>query len=85
LNGATLDEVPFEGCDTVRTVPDMDGDELLDTDEAALGTRDLIPDTDGDGFKDGEEFLVLGTDALDPLDPTPTVDRDRRHRRMRRH
>jgi len=24
-----------------------------------------------DGFDDGEEVLVLGTDPLDPLDPTP--------------
>ncbi len=59
---------PFEGCDAVRTVPDMDGDGLLDTEEAAIGTDALNPDTDGDGFDDGEEVLVMGTD---PLDPTP--------------
>ena len=54
-----------------RTVPDMDGDGLLDTEEAAIGTDDLNPDTDGDGFDDGKEVLELGTDPLDPLDPTP--------------
>jgi hypothetical protein len=50
---------------------DMDGDALLDVEEAAIGTDALNPDTDGDGFDDGEEVLVLGTDPLDPLDPTP--------------
>jgi hypothetical protein len=39
--------------------------------EAAIGTDALNPDTDGDGFEDGEEVLELGTDPLDPLDPTP--------------
>jgi hypothetical protein len=50
----------------------MDGDDLLDVEEAAIGTNALNPDTDGDGFDDGEEVLVMGTDPLDPLDPTPT-------------
>jgi hypothetical protein len=49
----------------------MDGDALLDVEEAAIGTDALNPDTDGDGFDDGEEVLVMGTDPLDPLDPTP--------------
>jgi hypothetical protein len=49
----------------------MDGDELLDVEEAAIGTDALNPDTDGDGFEDGEEVLELGTDPLDPLDPEP--------------
>jgi hypothetical protein len=49
----------------------MDGDVLLDVDEAIIGTDALNRDTDGDGFEDGEEVLVLGTDPLDPLDPTP--------------
>jgi hypothetical protein len=52
----------------------MDGDALLDVEEAAIGTDALNPDTDGDGFDDGEEVLVMGTDPLDPLDPTPVPE-----------
>ena len=43
----------------------MDGDALLDVEEAAIGTNALNPDTDGDGASDGEE-ITAGTDPLDP-------------------
>jgi hypothetical protein len=56
----------------------MDGDKLLDVEEAALGTDALNPDTDGDGYEDGHEVLVMGTDPLNPLDPGSTPVRTRR-------
>ncbi|MHC4503983.1 MAG: hypothetical protein ACYTFI_11810 [Planctomycetota bacterium] len=58
----------------------MDGDGLLDVDEARLGTDALNPDTDGDGFGDGEEVLVMGTDPLKAHDPTRARRRPGRRR-----
>jgi hypothetical protein len=59
----------------------MDGDGLLDVDEAAVGTDPLNWDTDGDGFGDGEEVLVMQSDPLNPRDPKPVRKRPARRRR----
>ena len=83
IEGATQDGKPFNGCDAVRTVPDMDGDGLLDLEEATFGTNALDLDTDGDGFEDGEEVLMLGTDPLNAYDPAPVEKPKRRGRRRR--
>jgi len=81
--GETRDGKSFQERDSVRTAPDVDGDRLLDVDEASLGSNALNPDSDGDGFSDGEEVLVLQTDPLDASDPAP-VEKPRRPGRRRR-
>jgi len=85
VSGETNDHKPFRGCDVVRTVPDMDGDLLLDVEEDAIGTHPLRFDSDGDGYGDGDEVLLMATDPLDPLDPAPAPLPGRRgiHNRRR--
>jgi hypothetical protein len=58
-----LDNCPAVANDD-QADPD-DDDELLDTDEAMLGTNPFDPDSDGDGFTDGRE-VQRGTNPLDP-------------------
>ena len=45
---------------------DSDGDGLLDSQEAEIGTDPYNPDTDGDGLSDGEEVNLYRTDPLNP-------------------
>ena len=45
---------------------DSDGDGLVDSREAEIGTDPYDPDTDKDGLSDGEEVLTHNTDPLNP-------------------
>ncbi len=58
----------------MRTVPDMDAMQLLDVEEAAIGTDALNPIPTATVTKTATRYLVLGTDPLDPLDPTPVPE-----------
>ena len=51
--------------------PDIDGDGILNEDEATHGTDPNNPDTDGDGINDGQE-VANGSDPTDPCDPVDT-------------
>jgi hypothetical protein len=85
LSGTTRGGSPFRGCDSIRTVPDRDGDGLLDIDEVAIGTNALSADSDWDGFSDAEEVRVLLSDPLDYLDPDPgNIVRPKNRRKRRR-
>lgn len=47
---------------TAAVEGDSDGDGLVDTQEAVLGTDPNNRDTDGDGLSDGDEVLIYSTD-----------------------
>ena len=50
-----------DSCENVYV--DSDGDGLLDSDEAWIGTDPFNPDTDGDGLLDGQEAFCAYVDA----------------------
>ena len=51
---------------TAAVEGDRDADNLVDTQEALLGTDPNNPDTDADGLKDGDEVLIYSTDPRNP-------------------
>ena len=55
-----------EGNGCLANPPDADGDQVIDSAEATLGTDPFDPDTDIDLVSDGLELLHTGTDPLDP-------------------
>lgn len=64
---------PLDACspNTSSAFCDADGDGLLGSTEAILGTNPTNGDTDGDGLSDGVEF-TNGTNPLDVCDPLQT-------------
>jgi serine/threonine protein kinase len=59
---ATQSGAATQVAQTAAVEGDGDGDGLVDTQEAALGTDPANPDTDGDGVRDGDEVLIYTTD-----------------------
>ena len=62
----------FQLSAVIPSAEDADGDGLLDTDEANLGTNVNIADTDGDGLSDFDELNRDGN----PYSYTPGIDTD---------
>jgi hypothetical protein len=64
---SNTDQADLDG-DAVGDVcdPDIDGDGLVNEQEAVLGTDPRNPDTDSDGLTDGEEVNVYTTNPLNP-------------------
>ena len=59
-----IDQGPlFDSTGPCEAGNDADGDGLLDSEEAAVGTHLLNPDSDGDGFSDAEE-LTAGSNPI---------------------
>lgn len=79
---STVDAVRVQ----IDVVPDPDGDDLDDEEEALLGTDPARGDTDRDGLEDGAEYLMVHTDPRDEdsdddgvrdgVEPEPTGDVD---------
>lgn len=59
--GSFLTDIDGDGTNDYLDADD-DGDTLLDTNEAAIGTSPTRADTDSDGQNDWAEYIVTGTD-----------------------
>ncbi len=62
--------------DPADGLSDLDGDGLSLAWEFYLGTNPNVADTDTDGWNDSEEYLLYGTNPLDPLSFPPSGTRD---------